>query len=114
MTLDSIKAWLQILAALISIFFFVNKLYVRRRLVKRNFSEWKDKSKNLASSEKTKRVGLWTLLAIEIFMAAVSAFVVALLLFFDALPRPYVVAVVFFFASFFYWLNEIITDSKKL
>ena len=114
MTLDSIRIWLQIIAALIGIFVFANQLYVRRRLVKRNLSEWKDKLHNIANSDKTKRAGLWALLTMQVFMAAVSALVVVLLLSFDALPRPYVVAVVLFAASFFYWLNEIITDWNKL
>ena len=114
MTLDSIRIWLQIVAALIGIFIFVNQIYVRRRLVKRNLSEWKDNIKNIADSEKTKRFGLWFLLSMQVFMAAVSASVIVLLLSFDALPRSYVIAVVIFSASFFYWLSEIITDWAKL
>jgi hypothetical protein len=114
MTLDTIRIWLQIGAALIGIFVFINQIYVRRRLVKRNLSEWKDKIKSIADSEKTKRFGLWILLTMQVFMATASVLAVALLLSFDALPRPYVIAVVIFSASFFYWLNEIITDWTKL
>lgn len=114
MTLDSIRIWLQIIAALISIFVFANQLYVRRLMVRKNLSEWKDKLRNIASSDKTKRAWLWALLAMQVVMAVISALVVAILLSFDVLPRPYVVAALLFAASFFYWLNEIITDWKKL